>query len=602
MSVVYLGMLAVRRPVILPRLGPRPQGMLPVYGALLLCAWLLLLPASATPWKHIPGDLQSPEFGQMVNIHWLVHSQGLLDASQSHMLGYPVEADRLATGLHLNTLASWPLVKALGWPTGFTLFIILILWAAGVSMAWLACQWWRSPGAALLSGVAYQASGVLSLELYKGCDNNVFGAIFVPLALGLMARALVTARLRDALLAGVMTGLAALSYWYLGLFLALGLAILILYAFLERRLNWLALFLTLVGLLLVAGIPLIRSLDALAAVPGVGVGKWGVVAFGRYSGILVQWIVEKNSLFSADISTALLSIRPFLLALIVLGLMTRTSRRWAAPLAWILLATLLAMGPWVQLSGGLYLATPQMSLMDNTVIQRLWWPYRAMLLAAPALALLAGGGVARLESTLRSLPGTSGSLWSRRKQADKDPNARRWAHKLRPLVAPVLSVMILAEAFVALPQLPLPAVAGEPSEAALALAKDEGPALVLPLGGGPLRKGKPMLLDQIHHQRPLLNTLFFPHQTMATEAFRKSPAWLALEYFGRCELNAEIPYLEMPSKGLAGLKQAGLKTVYVEERALGKKKRRLDYLICVEQMLGKHQKRVPPYLVYAINR
>lgn len=593
---------SVPKPVILPRLGPPPRRMAPVYGALLLCSWLLLLPASATPWKHLPGDMRSLEFGPMVNIHWLVHSQGLLDASKSRMLGYPVDQDRLATGFHLNTLASWPLVTALGWPTGFTLFMILILWAAGVSMAWLAARWWRSSGAALLSGVTYQASGVFTLELFRGCDNNIFGAIFLPLALGLMSRALVTHHRRDALLAGVATGLTALSYWYLGLYLALGLGALFLFALLERRLNWRILFLALVSLLVVVGLPLIHSLDAMDTAPGAGVGKWGVVALGRHSGLLVKWIVDQNSLFSEDISRALLSFRPLLLGLIILGLLTRTSRRWAAPLAWILTAVLVAMGPWVLLRGGLHLAGPQMALMDNAVVQRIWWPYRAMLLAAPALALLAGGGVARLENILKRFPDDLRSVWSRLNRAGVDSvTARKRARRLIPLVAPVLAIVILLEAFITLPQLPLPAVPGKPSKAAQALSQGKGPALVLPLGGGPLRRGKPMLLDQIFHQRPLINPLIFPHKTTASEIFRASPTWPALAYFGRCEANPDIPFLEMPSNGLAGLRKAGLDAVYVEEQALGKKKQRLAYLACVEQMLGKRSKRVEPFIIYAID-
>ena len=197
------------RRAVLPRLGPLPKRMWIVWLLLGLSAWIVLLPASAAPWSWVPAAQASPDEAHAMNLHWLVHQQGVFAASHSRLLYYPTGMNWLAAcGIPLDALASWPLLALAGWPAGFTLFLVLLIWGAGAAMAWLAGCWWRSAGAGLVAGVAYQCSGILLWEVAGGRTANLLGAIFIPLALGLLARGLLANRWQDGLLAGVMTGLA----------------------------------------------------------------------------------------------------------------------------------------------------------------------------------------------------------------------------------------------------------------------------------------------------------------------------------------------------------------------------------------------------------
>ena len=197
----------------LPRLGPAPGHRLAVAAGLLLSAWVVVLPASAAPWRLLPGDPGHTDIGATVSYHWLVHTTGLLGAMHSRLLGFPLIFDRtVLNGFPLDVLVSWPLLKLFGWPAGYTFFFVLEFWLLGLSMAWLAGRWWRSPLAALVAGVAIQTSGAFTAEIIEGRTAQTFGAIFLAPSLGLYARALLTGRHRDAALAGLAVGLAMLTY------------------------------------------------------------------------------------------------------------------------------------------------------------------------------------------------------------------------------------------------------------------------------------------------------------------------------------------------------------------------------------------------------
>lgn len=588
---------------MLPRLGPRPRYMLPVYGALLLTAWVVLQPASRAPWELYPGNLRSPDAAYALNNHWFVHSHGLLASSNSRMLAYPVGEDRFVTsGFPLDALASWPLVSALGWPTGFTIFIVLVFWAAGAAMAWLAGRWWRSAWAAVVAGVAYQTSGVLLVEVSRGRFHNVLGAVFVPLALGLLARALMRQSQRDALLAGVAAGLATLAYWFLGLYLGLGLLALVLLATLERRFPWRVYLSALTGLVLVVGIPLVYLGHTVAEAPGFDIDKWDMILTGQTEQALVRWVATTNALFAKDAPAGLLALRPLLWLLVALGLWRCRLRRWFAPAIWVSVGLALAMGPWVALPGGLLLPGLQLGLMDSPVLNRMWWPYRALLLAAPAVALLAGGGAARLQRLVPRLQEMVAALFARlRKMEIKHGIYRRWIPRAVPHLGYLLVALLLGEAFLLHPRLPLVYTPAWPSVAATVLAKGKGPVLVLPLGKTPLRQDTTMYADQLVHRRPLVNSPTFPHVSLATLRMRRSPTWAALDFLGLCEVN---PVTRGHHKDLraamAGLHGVGVASVHVEMALVQAWADRALYLRCIERMLGSTYNKVGPFRVYPV--
>lgn len=596
--------MELRRRAVLPRLGPRPPGMWPVHCALLLSAWLLLWPASRTPWERLPGDQLSPDASHALNNHWVVRARGLLGATNNRMTAYPVGQDRVVSaGFPLDVLASWPLVSTLGWPTGFSLYLVLLLWGSGVSMAWLAGRWWRSAWAAAVAGVAYQSSGVLLLECSRGCYNNLAGAVFVPLGLGLLARAVIQRRQRDALLAGAAAGLAALCYWFLGFYLVLGMVVLGLLALVERRFPWRVYLAALVGLALVVGLPLIYAAVTLAEVPGHDIGKWDMILVGSTERSLVRWIAETNTLVAPG-QSGLRAIRPLLWLCALLGLWGCRSRRWAAPAIWILLGLALAMGPWIALPGGLLLPGPLLGLMDAPLLRRLWWPYRALLLAAPALALLAGGGAARLQRALPRIQQLARALFAKLEQMEvQHAVQRRWTMRLLPHAGILLAALLLAEAFLTHPLLPLPHAAAVAPATARELARGEGPVLELPFGNTPMRRDTTMFAEQRFHGRPLINSPIFPHASLATKRLRSSPTWTALDYLGLCEVNPRAEGHRKNLKGaIAGLDRVGLKQVHVKIAVVQAWAGRRTYLSCIEKMLGSKYVTSGPYRVYPVKR
>jgi len=114
---------------------------------------------------------------------------------------------------------------------------------------------------------------------------------------------------------------------------------------------------------------------------------------------------------------------------------------------------------------------------------------------------------------------------------------RRLIPRALPHFGYLLVALLLGEAFLMHPRLPLVYTPAWPSAAATVLAKGKGPALVVPLGKTPLRQDTTMYVDQIVHRRPLINSPTFPHVSLATLRMRRSPTWAALDYLGLCEVN-----------------------------------------------------------------
>jgi len=572
---------------LLPRLGPGALRWWVVAG-LLLSAWVLLLPSSASPWALLPGDGSFPDLPATVQYYWVLQERGFLALAHDRMLMYPGTFNTLAMrGFPLDGLASQPFLALFGWPAGFTLFQITSLWCAGLSMAWLAGRWWRSPLAALVAGLALQASGPLVREMSYGRPTQVFAAIFAPLAFGLLARALLERRDRDALGAGVLLGLSTLAYWFAGLFYGLGFVVLLAMAVLERVSPWRPAALCAVSCLTVIVLPAAYTLSALSEMGTVNATLWTLVSHSGHQVPLAQ-ILEQRDLFAA-LPEGIVGLTPLCFGAALFCLWSAPVRRWAAPLGWLLTGLALACGPWLQLSEDALLPGPFAWIPSVPVVSRLWWPDRAMLLVAPALALLAGGGIAALHRRL--LP--------------------RW--KAAWMALPV-GALLLGEAFLGLPNLPMRATDGTPSPQAQILAQGTGPLLVLPQSGA-ASNARAFLLDQVFHGRPLVNGAIPPSSSTAPLAYAEVSALPAMKHLYGC---FEDPWLEAASAdSLVPLRRFGLQQVHVDvvklplftqERGFlpgsteGQNSNfRENYLACLEELLGPPTEVSSTFRVYSLD-
>ncbi len=567
------------RPAVLPRLGPLPASRLSVAAGLLLSAALLMRPVLGAPLQRFAGDPQHPDGAGTVWTHWLVHSQGLAAMRDLRLVGWPLSSDILVVqGFPLDGLASWPWDALLGWPAGFGLFQLATLWGAGLSAAWLAGRWWRSAPAALVAGVATQAAAPVLYELAQGRSTQVFALLFLPPALGLYAESLVSRRLRPALLAGPALALAALSWWFMGFFGAVGLAALAALGLVEGAPPLRPTATTAAAVALVAGPPALLTLASLDQQGGTALTLADPIAWAGTTTSLQVLLEERDAI--ALLPEGAAAVTPLLWTLALVGALGQPARRWLAPLLWILAALLLAQGPVLAWVGGHPLPGPFAALSAMPVLRRLWWPTRALLLAAPALALLAGGGAARL--------------------------CRAAQRRLRPtLAAPtaaLLALLLLAEAHLLLPTLPLPVTSALPSAQALALRAGTGPVLVLPQERAAHTGGRGFLIDQIVHGRPVVNTMMAPDLGTAPASvrhfFASQRALQALYGCADDPRSTAMPIAEVRS-ALAALGVA--EVVADHERIAGPADVDPAYLSCVEGLLGPADELRGPYSVWAVS-
>jgi len=207
---------------------PMPQarerlGWLPV-AVQVLVALIVMGPVLMRAGTHVPGKHGLADLPGTLNMHWLVHEVGLMGITHNRMLMYPSTVDRVVIdGFPMDALLSWPFLAMFGWPAGFTIFMLVAMVALGCATAWLAQCWWGDARAAAVAGAMAQLSPYLMRELLQGRPTQVVGAIFLPLALGLILRGITRDSPKDAALGGAMVGLGALCYWYYGAFFVIAI-------------------------------------------------------------------------------------------------------------------------------------------------------------------------------------------------------------------------------------------------------------------------------------------------------------------------------------------------------------------------------------------
>jgi len=246
------------------------------------------------------------------------------------------------------------------------------------------------------------------------------------------------------------------------------------------------------------------------------------------------------------------------------------ARRWLLALGWVGVGFVLALGVQWPLPGGAQLPCPFLLLSTLPLVRRFWWPRRMLFLAALGAAMLVGGGAARLLA--------------------------RWPSRALPFLA---ALVLLGEAFVVLPQLPLPVTDARPSTRAVILARGSGPLLVLPSPAGHLRRDTTALIDQVHHGRPLADWVMHPDDGNVPPAWRKMVHSTALWPLFACEREGGGG-TEQDAEGLVSLRDIGITEVYVDTEAVGDDpERAARYLACIEGNLGPPQRTEGPFQVYS---
>lgn len=568
----------LRPPAVLPRLGsPGPGGVwVPIL--LAVTAGFVLWPASITPWELYAGG--TPDLPGNVAHHWMIQTRGLAAATHNRMQMYPCSIDFVVLlGFPLDVYTAWPFVAVFGRSAGFTLWQVASLWAAGCAMAWLAARWWRSHSAGLVAGVAYQCAPVITWGMDEGRFMEVVGAAFIPLSLGLFARSLVSGRRWEAVVGGACLGFAALSYWFFGFFVVLALGVLLLLAKVERRPVLRPASLALVGILLVAGLPLAYTLLGASILPAIDLSSGSKIQIGGQMARVAD-VIELRALTFSSMVMGHFRPGPLAMGLALLGVVGMRTRRWAAPLCWIGLAVWLATGLWIKLPGDQPLPGA-FHLFDHLpMLKRYWWPNRILYIASPAIALLIAGGAVRLP---------------------------RASHV--PLVAVILAALLLAEAFVVQRQLPLTTSSNQTTAVAKVLSEREGPVLLLPIPSGELRRNMASLLDQPVHGRPMVSSMMPPTEAMAPAPYQQLFQRPGLAHLVACEQDSDVALLVSQEEANSDLHDIGVAEVYVEEDFLvGQHDQALldpsevdAYFACIERMLGSDYELRGPLRIYPVS-
>jgi hypothetical protein len=509
----------------------------------------------------LPGQPGLADLPGTVNYHWLIHSQGLGAAASSSLMMFPAEINRLILdGIPLDALVSMPFTALFGWPNGFTLFVWMCLFALGLSTSWLAQQWWNSFPAAVCAGVVAQCHPFLIREVLDGRPTQLFGAIFLPLCLGFAIRSAHTLSMRTALTAGLFWGLGALSYWIYGAFFGLALLALLVgmiadgRAWVRPAACWIA------GAMAVTFWPLWYTLGAATEMPAKGVGWNDLVTHGDHDLPLWQ-LIEFRDLGASIMADRVLAAQVIVAGLIIVAIRRASRREWFFPT--ILLGLAFAFGAGPRLGFGGFSIPGPFSLFDLTDwTRRFWWPERSLVLAVPATALLVGGGAKALIERIR-------------------PN--------QPWVAGgTIACLLLIEAFLTIPGLPMATTWGAESRASTQLSQGSGPVLILPLGSGRAQPDARMLIDQIHHGRPLVNGPMPFTSSTAPAAYAAATQSSALSDLVSCEQNAQSQPSLDPDTQKEALLAWPVNTVYLDiNRASQMTGGSARYRDCIERILGE---------------
>jgi hypothetical protein len=565
--------------MLVPRLGPLPRGMPWVLVLALALAWVLCLPGSLHPSARIIGGV--PDIPGLSHTVSQMAARGPGPWAHSRLIMYPSVHNLYSEmSFPMDGILAWPLVALLGWPGGFSAFSVLALAATGATTGFLAARWWRSLPAALAAVVVVETSGIVLREIAEGRLTHVVGLALTPPAIGWFCRAVVEDRGRWSFLAGAAVGFAALVFWYQAVWIALMLVAVFLAGAIERapvvrHTMWGA-----AGAFAVAGFPLLYTVFHAGAHPGSQYGPWDIVEQIPGERVYLLTLLESRDIHWMGAKTGAWAVRPLLAATVLLGAWGAPRRRWAVPLAWIVVGWVLAEGPVLPIES-LRIYSPVILQSLVPLARRYWWPDRYLLVAAVGSAILASGAFARGWRRPRALTGA----------------AVAW------------TLLVLGEAWVALPSLPMPSTPGPDRDRVAALSTGTGPALVVPLRDldpGATNKvwASEELLDQIAHGRPMLAGPMNPDSMVAGPLYRRFWENPALAAIRACEtspsLGVDAPTRAAIDTGFGALRRLGLREVYAEPTREGPDAVAAAWRGCLEELLGPPTGQAGSLRVYAV--
>lgn len=572
------------RPALVPRLGPLPPGWPTIPLVALLLAWGLGLPASARPGTLLLGG--PPDIPGLAHTASQMASRGPWAWAHSRMMMYPSVHDLYGEmSFPGDGIVAAPFIRVLGWPAGFTVFTVATLAFAGTTAGLLAARWWRSLPAGLLAVAALETSGVVLREISEGRLTHALGLGLAPLAVGWFARGLVEDRGRWSFAAGVAVGLSALVFWYQVVWVGLLLLALAMAGAVERlrvlrHTAWGAL-----GAWWVAGFPLLYTVAHAGEHPGSQVGPWDLVEEIPGEPMPLLTLLESRDVGGMGLMTGAWAARPLLFLGCALGLVAGPPRRVVVPLLWIAVAWGLAEGPVWTLPGS-PIFSPILLQSHVPLMRRYWWPDRYLLVASLGVALLVAGAGAALLRRFGS-------------------PARRAAGAL------ALGAALVAEAALTLPTLPLAATEAPAAERLAVLRTGTGPLLVLPLRDlDPDARNRvwasDVLLEQIHHRRPLLAGPMNPEAVVAGDLYRDFWSGGVLREIRSCENAWKAPpersagWEAEVRRTLHRLHRAGLREIVADPAREGPDRVAVPWRACLVEVLGPPTGEAGPLRVYAV--
>ena len=514
-----------------------PVLLLALGSALLVHSWAFRLPGpvSVGNWVH-PDNLSN---------HWLLvwvaervmSGESLLHNDQYY---WPVGDAPLLAGNGMAGFTYLPLHLLLGWPGAALLWSVMAVTWNGVVAAWLARSAGASEGGSWIAVALVGCHPYIVAELDMGHFSQVDLGWWL-VALGALARLLRGGPTWWGAVSGAAAAIAALLYWYHGVFFALTAAVLIpTLALGERRLPWKGLLLaTVVGAVMVAPWGAV-SLATLDQVVGIGEIETFPHPHATDASIAVGWPWKVRSSWQWGRAWPAL-----LLPLVLLGISRRT---WGWAVAWSL-GFLLALGPAAPLYEAIYgLAAP---------LRRFWWPYRHAVMMLAAASTLAALGWR--------------STWP------------RWAAALVALSVPL---QLRATDDLRLVKLS-PVVAPPPAYPALA-ELPHGVVLEPPLAPG-ASASTTLLVHQIWHKKPLVGGhaqwVARVRPDAWDEAVAESAFLSGLQAWELGTLRGELPTDDLPA-----LVEAGLRYLVVNPEHYHK---RLKFTLKGYQALGRRLTGVP---------
>ncbi len=300
----------------------------------------------------------------------------------------------------LDALLAIPFRKVFGPVVGYNVFILAILASNAWAMRKMLGELKLSPAASWGSGILFAFNPYLLTEIRDGRPTQAL-MLFALMFWTYWLRA--GNRWRNALIAGIFLALTGLTYWYYALLMAPPAALVFL---LDRSPGSMRTRLVAGGLAALLVSPFALGMVTAAEVPGTfDISLWsattwspktlegmsvGILAFDPVRRMSGFWVEDPNGdrIFTPEwVSVCRVQ---FVLGLV--GLLVANARTRVVGLALVVPSLLIALGPEYH---GVPNTPYLLAVKASRVLQRLWWPARAVMFFHVGLAVLAAAAFDR---------------------------------------------------------------------------------------------------------------------------------------------------------------------------------------------------------------